>query len=291
MRHSVSAASRLSSATRMRTPGGAARRRGRARGCAALRGGGAAAGARSNAAALARPVAARARPCRRAARRAAHQRQPDAQAALRLLRAAPDLRERARTAAREHLGRECRCRCRAPRSRPRRPRCSTRSSIAPPGGVYLAALLSRLESTCARRVGSASTTACAAGMRVTSRWPAASIAAGWSRAPRPPPRPSVDALPAQQRACRCVMRAMSSRSSTRRAMCATWRSITSRLQARSGSAAPSRPRMRDAVADRRQRVAQLVRQRGEELVLAPVGLAQRLLGCRCSVTSMVMEPT
>src|SRR4051812_39034002 len=34
---------------------------------------------------------------------------------------------------------------------------------------------------------------------------------------------------------------------------------------------------RDRVADRRERVAQLVRQHGEELVLAPVGFAQRLL--------------
>jgi hypothetical protein len=35
---------------------------------------------------------------------------------------------------------------------------------------------------------------------------------------------------------------------------------------------------REAVAQRRERVAQLVRERGEELVLAPVGGTQRLLG-------------
>ena len=50
---------------------------------------------------------------------------------------------------------------------------------------------------------------------------------------------------------------------------------------RSSSAASARWRRGSAqisqgVADRRQRVAQLVRERGEELVLAPVRLAQRL---------------
>ena len=38
------------------------------------------------------------------------------------------------------------------------------------------------------------------------------------------------------------------------------------------------PEDRDRGADRRERVAQLVRQRGDELVLAAVGLAQRFLG-------------
>ena len=43
------------------------------------------------------------------------------------------------------------------RAPPRRPRARTRTRIAPPGGVYLSALSSRLATTCSRRTASAST--------------------------------------------------------------------------------------------------------------------------------------
>jgi hypothetical protein len=45
------------------------------------------------------------------------------------------------------------------------------------------------------------------------------------------------------------------------------------------------------VADRRQRVAQLVGERGEELVLAAVGVAQRLLGDAPLLTRWVTSRT
>ncbi len=61
-------------------------------------------------------------------------------------------------------------------------------------------------------------------------------------------------------------------------MCSTWRSMMACACSRSASGLAALPRHRDRVTDRRERVAQLVRQHGEELVLAPVRLAQRFLG-------------
>ena len=57
----------------------------------------------------------------------------------------------------------------------------------------------------------------------------------------------------------------------------TWRSITSWLQRFCASVACGRRETARGLADRRQRVAQLVRQRGEEFVLAAVGLLQQAL--------------
>ena len=74
------------------------------------------------------------------------------------------------------------------------------------------------------------------------------------------------------------MRSMSTRSSIRRDSCSIWRSITLWLHATSGSCGPLRAEDRDRVADRRERIAQLVRERGEELVLALVLGLQRFLG-------------
>jgi hypothetical protein len=73
-----------------------------------------------------------------------------------------------------------------------------------------------------------------------------------------------------------LMRPISSRSSTSRTRWFTWRSMMSRAWV---STPPSgcRACIRvQRVAQRRERVAQLVRQRGQEFVLAPVGLAQRV---------------
>ena len=61
-------------------------------------------------------------------------------------------------------------------------------------------------------------------------------------------------------------------------MWCTWRLITSWLQRFCASVAAGRLRDQRGLADRRERIAQLVRERREELVLAPVGFAQRRLG-------------
>ena len=74
-----------------------------------------------------------------------------------------------------------------------------------------------------------------------------------------------------------LMREMSSRSSIRRTMWPSWRSIISRAWATALGVAGREPHHLQAVAQRCQRIAQLVRQEREELVLAAVRLAQRLL--------------
>ena len=76
------------------------------------------------------------------------------------------------------------------------------------------------------------------------------------------------------------MRETSSRSSTSRDSCSTWRSITSRAQTTCASSAALAHDL-DRVADRRQRVAQLVRERRQELVLAAIDVLRlrQLAGC------------
>ena len=85
-----------------------------------------------------------------------HQRQADAQAALRRGPASgpPGRTGRRRAAA---CPARCRCRCPARAARPRRPPAPAVRQMRPPGSVYLAALFSRLASTWASRTGSAST--------------------------------------------------------------------------------------------------------------------------------------
>ena len=79
------------------------------------------------------------------------------------------------------------------------------------------------------------------------------------------------------RPCRVVMRETSSRSSTRRDEVARPGARSPRARCARGSAASSGCcEQMQRVADRRQRVAQLVGEHREELVLAAVGLAQRL---------------
>ena len=72
-----------------------------------------------------------------------------------------------------------------------------------------------------------------------------------------------------------VIRLTSSRSSTRRLRCPTCRSITSRAQDVVGSARSARAHHRHRVADRRERVAQLVAEHGQELVDLPALLLER----------------
>ena len=71
-----------------------------------------------------------------------------------------------------------------------------------------------------------------------------------------------------------VTRLASSRSSIRRAMWASWRSTMARAPANGVAVGRRHLHDRDRVADRRQRIAQLVRQHRHELVLAPRRLAQ-----------------
>ena len=152
----LSAASRLSSTTRMRAPAASASPAPRGRGASARRRPRArAAGARRTRC----PCRARRcapRPCRRAARPGcapASGRCPGRPARARA-RGRPARTARRRAAASPA---RCRCRCRARDDHrvavlaPRRERDARR-----PASVYLAALLSRLASTCASRTGSAS---------------------------------------------------------------------------------------------------------------------------------------
>ena len=71
-----------------------------------------------------------------------------------------------------------------------------------------------------------------------------------------------------------VMRLTSSRSSTRRDSWPTWRSIISDACAQRGPSPRAEPQRPQRVADRRERVAQLVGQHRQELVLAAVRLGQ-----------------
>ena len=73
----------------------------------------------------------------------------------------------------------------------------------------------------------------------------------------------------------CVMRETSSRSSTRRLRCITWRAMTSRARAMVAWIGRLHPQGLCGSADRRQRIAQFVRKHGEEGVLAAVLVLER----------------
>ena len=230
------------------------------------------------------------RSCRRAARPAARASvRPTPRPAVRALERAVDLREHARRSLVEHRGVDADAVVAHARPRPRRPRAARRSAMRPPGSVYFAALLSRFENTCARRVASPSTGSGSRGSATSSAWPRASMN-GRAVSTRVCARTSRSST----RSCRSaslpvVMRDTSSRSSTSRTIWRSWRSIISRAR-RATARGRRRASLQDLerVAQRRERVAQLVRERREELVLAPVGVAQRLLGAapldisRCS---------
>ena len=155
--------------------------------------------------------------------------------------------------------------------------CPPRRLDAPPPparrpAVNFSALVSRLSSTWASRVGSP----------LDPHRPSGTSTAGSARRPRR--RPGGRPPPAGRRAARSsrsarsctlprVIREASSRSSTSRVRCVTCRSIIARASA--DHRRRRRRRMAEdlqGVADRGQRVAQLVGEHREELVLAAVGL-------------------
>ena len=72
--------------------------------------------------------------------------------------------------ARQQLGRDADAGVAHAQHRPRRPLARARTAIAPPGGVYLAALVSRFATTCASRVGSPSTRRPRRGTSTVSVW-------------------------------------------------------------------------------------------------------------------------
>ena len=80
--------------------------------------------------------------------------------------------------------------------------------------------------------------------------------------------------PCAARSAPRLMREISSRSSTSRTRWLTWRSIMSWTRATAASAPPVARSRYERVAQRRERVAQLVRERREELVLRAVGFVQ-----------------
>ena len=151
------------------------------------------------------------------------------------------------------------------------------SAIWPSGSVYLAALVSRLPMTCDRRSGSASSLTFS-GRQVDREL----VLLGVEQRARRFHRDADDGLEVDVVLLELELAARDARhveqvvEQQRHAL----------HLARDDFAAPlalavvGRVRIEDAhgVANGRERIAQLVRQRGEELVLAPVGLEQRALG-------------
>ena len=149
--------------------------------------------------------------------------------------------------------------------------------MLPPSDVYFAALCSTLLKIWLRREKSPNTQIGVSGACTANAWRFESTSG------RTISRLCSSTLPSSTASrCRvilpCVMRETSSKSSTSPARCVTCRSMTSRTHA-----------MRDVVRrnlaehlrgrdDRRERIAQLVRQHREELVLAPARFLQLLLG-------------
>ena len=148
-----------------------------------------------------------------------------------------------------------------------------RARSGPRASVYLAALVSRLTRTCSSRVGSASSRSGPAR--------SATLELG-ACAPRSSGRTASTAPADDRRRGRCgslrswilprVIRETSSRSSTSRARCLTCRSMTSRAHSRSLLRLRPAERAATALLIGGQRVAQLVGEHGQELVLAAVGL-------------------
>ena len=106
--------------------------------------------------------------------------------------------------------------------------CSRRAVtvIRPPGSVYLAALLSRFEKTCARRTGSASRPSGSAGSATSSVWFAASIS-GRLVSTAAAITSARSTLTLRKSILPRVMRETSIRSSISRTMWSTCRSMTS----------------------------------------------------------------
>ena len=142
--------------------------------------------------------------------------------------------------------------------------------------VYLAAFVSRLAHTWARRTRSPYSVTGSAGRSSTSSWPAASIS---GRAVSTASSMTLASCNVSWRNCTrpLAVRETSSRSSSRRAICATWRSITAPPRSTAVVCRREFAQHPRGIQDRRERVAQLVCQRGDEHVLLAAGLAQGLL--------------
>ena len=157
-------------------------------------------------------------------------------------------------------------------SRPSRATCT---SILPPGSVYFAALLIRLPRTCARRAKSPRTPTGSSGRRSVSAWRCASMI-GRLVSTAAPTTSAASSASSLRSILPRVIRDRSSRSSTRRVSCLSCRPMTSRAQA-TCSAAVFRPQHVHGVRDRGERIAKLVRQHREELVLALVRLLDAVI--------------
>ena len=152
-----------------------------------------------------------------------------------------------------------------------------RSTMLPPRGVYLAALLSRFASTCTRRLSSPRTKAGdGSSCTVNWCWYCSIIGRACSTASATTRFRSSRVMSSATRPW--VTRETSSRSSSRRFMWRAWRSMMApALSGQRLVGAAHRQDLRRG-ADRRQRVAQFVRQHRQEFVLVAAGLLQRFGG-------------
>ena len=215
------------------------------------------------------------------------QRQADAEAALRGAARVPlDLHEHVEDRG-EHVAGGCRRRCRATRTTRRRAvALDDARRCGPPAGVYLAALFSRLENTCVSRTASPSAPQRAVRTGATrSAWPPASIsgAAEFDRVARSPAS-SADRLELQfDLAARDARHLQQVVDQPHHVVDLPLHHLAAGLRflRRRCSCACSDGQRG---AHRRQRVAQLVRQRGEEFGLALVGLAAGPRACRAART-------
>ncbi len=123
--------------------------------------------------------------------------------------------------------------------------CALRTML-PPSGVYLAELFSRLAITCASRAKSPTIHTGEAGRSSSSLWPRASIS-GRAVSTACEITFSSSRVSLRMVILPCVMRDTSSSSSTSCAMCVTWRSTTSRAQTRRGSEGAMRRRSSTAL--------------------------------------------
>ena len=145
--------------------------------------------------------------------------------------------------------------------------------MSPPVSVYFAALLSRLTTTCSMRAGSASTQIGSVGSDTEKSCLRASmkgraVSAAWLTTTRSSTCSLVS------RSFPLVIRLMSNRSSTRRTISPTWRSMMLPACSMIGSFVFICRRMFRALTNRREGAAQFVGQQGHELFLAAIGFGQ-----------------
>ena len=142
-------------------------------------------------------------------------------------------------------------------------------------GVYFAALVSRFANTCASRSGSPSTTR-PGGTSTARRCARCSSSGLASSIALLDHLREVDPAGARATTIPRVMRETSSRSSTRRTTCSTCRSMIARSFAKRLGVAQLHQLERGE--DRRERIAQLVAEQGQELVLGAVARLRLLAG-------------